>query len=173
MNEICTCELMHLFQLSARAVIGLQLKQIPAAVFSGQQHLLFGAIHNSCKPSVKHRYSCFTTLSGGRCPPHSPPAREITSPLTPECRLRRFFIIYLKVNAVALKGKGRPFRERSAPVIAYVSHYCSLNLHLASIASVSEIFSLCTITPSGALRRTAAKFRIYSIPASAILLQTS
>jgi len=102
MNEICTCELMHLFQLSARAVIGLQLKQIPAAVFSGQQHLLFGAIHNSCKPSVKHRYSCFTTFSGGRCPPHSPPAREITSPLTPECRLRRFFIIYLKVNAVAL-----------------------------------------------------------------------
>ena len=62
----------------------------------------FGAIHNSCKPSVKHRYSCFTTSSGGRCPPHSPPAREITSPLTPECRLRRFFIIYLKVNAVAV-----------------------------------------------------------------------
>ena len=71
-------------------------------LFTGQQHLLFGAIHNSCKPSVKHRYSCFTTLSGGRCPPHSPPAREITSPLTPECRLRRFFIIYLKVNAVAV-----------------------------------------------------------------------
>jgi hypothetical protein len=71
-------------------------------VHAGQQHLLFGAIHNSCKPSVKHRYSCFTTLSGGRCPPHSPPAREITSPLTPECRLRRFFIIYLKVNAVAV-----------------------------------------------------------------------
>ena len=81
------------------SVITIKLRLIRK---SGQQHLLFGAIHNSCKPSVKHRYSCFTTLSGGRCPPHSPPAREITSPLTPECRLRRFFIIYLKVNAVAL-----------------------------------------------------------------------
>ena len=101
-------------------------------LFAGQQHLLYGAIHNSCKPSVKHRYSCFTTLSGGRCPPHSPPAREITSPngrpsplslrdispqcgespLTPECRLRRFFIIYLKVNAVALI---RISPERSTP----------------------------------------------------------
>ncbi len=108
----------------------------------GNSIYFFGAIHNSCKPSVKHRYSCFTTSSGGRClpmvahplchfvtsphtvgsHPHSPPAREITSPngrpsplslrdisphcgespLTPECRLRRFFIIYLKVNAIAL-----------------------------------------------------------------------
>ena len=68
----------------------------------GNSIYFFGTIHNSCKPSVKHRYSCFTTSSGGRCPPHSPPAREITSPLTPECRLRRFFIIYLKVNAVAV-----------------------------------------------------------------------
>ena len=71
-------------------------------VNQGNSIYFFWAIHNSCKPSVKHRYSCFTTSSGGRCPPHSPPAREITSPLTPECRLRRFFIIYLKVNAVAV-----------------------------------------------------------------------
>ncbi len=34
MNDICADEVMHLFQFSARAVIGLQLKQIPAAVFS-------------------------------------------------------------------------------------------------------------------------------------------
>ena len=90
----------------------------------GNSIYFFGAIHNSCKPSVKYRYSCFTTSSGGRCPPHSPPAREITSPLTPECRLRRFFIIYLKVNAVAFTLKrageirssqtcGTAFREES------------------------------------------------------------
>ena len=33
MNDICADGVMHLFQFSARAVIGLQLKQIPAAVF--------------------------------------------------------------------------------------------------------------------------------------------
>lgn len=33
MNDICADEVMHLFQFSARAVIGLQLKQVPAAVF--------------------------------------------------------------------------------------------------------------------------------------------
>ena len=40
--------------------------------------------HSYCETTVKPRCACFTTLSGGHCPPHSPPAREITSPLTPE-----------------------------------------------------------------------------------------
>ena len=48
-----------------------------------------------------------------------------------------------------------------------------LALHLASMARVREIFSLCTATPLGALRCTAAKLRIKRIPASAIRSQTS
>ena len=66
-----------------------------------QQHLLFVVRHNYWEMSVKLRYACFTTLSGGRCPPHSPPAREITSPLTPEMPPSAVFIIK-KINAVAV-----------------------------------------------------------------------
>ena len=43
--------------------------------------------------SVSLRFAGLTAFSGGRCPPHSPPAREVYTSLdSGDVRLRRFFI---------------------------------------------------------------------------------
>ena len=110
-----------------------------AFTFCGKAYFL----RNVRKASLRLLYCFFRgTLSPNRSPsplsamltsphtvgshPHSPPAREITFPLTPERAPAALFYIFLKVNAVAVVKK----RKVNSRILlftlrpSYIYHFC-------------------------------------------------
>jgi hypothetical protein len=83
-QDACVPARLKELDLVLRQEIERSISERSFFVYQGNSIYFFVVRQSYCETTIKHRFACFTTLSGGRCPHHSPPAREITSPLTPE-----------------------------------------------------------------------------------------